>query len=153
MARRSYPDFLARLGETRDHPSADVGLPGSGRSLDRQYASLKLGSNAHRRGQHRLTWHIQRLAIEPGRLPEQQAAASAVTALAANALIRYPFANPHQAFREHGRINHVVRENGIRMHIRAVAALLDLNDTLIQRDPINGSQLLAAGPMQGFPAP
>src|SRR5258708_12416855 len=49
--------------------------------------------------------------------------------------------------------DHLVREHSIRMQIRAVTALFDVDDPLIQRNPLNRPQFLSSCSAQVLLAP
>ena len=65
-------------------------------------------------------------------------------------MVRHVIPDPRKRLRQHAGSDDIVREDGLRMDHRSVHAFLDVDDSVIEGDPLNLAEFFTAPLMQRF---
>ena len=129
-----------------------MGFPRTRRALNRQNASLQFRRNARRSAERCLLGEPDRFRAKGRRRSSEEVARCLIRSISCDAVVRNVIADSCQGLCQHPGPDDIVRKDGLRMDHRGVRALLDVDDAVVEGNPLHLSELVAAPLVKRFAA-
>src|ERR1700682_4107826 len=129
-----------------------MSLPRSWRALSGKTASLQLRRNSRRSAEHCFFGEPERFRAKGRRRSSEEVARRLVGSISCDAVVRNVIADSCERLGQHPGPDDIVRKDGLRMDHRGVPALLDVDDAVVEGNPLHLSELVAAPLMKRFTA-